>query len=67
MSQISQKRWIWVILLLELKEWGLGTPYPIVKGNNIVIAFIVGHIGYLGIITFGLEWVRPPIIPKKRM
>ena len=30
--QISPKRSVWVIMLLELKYWGLETPYPIVKG-----------------------------------
>ena len=43
-SQISPKRFIWVILLLALKKWGLGTPYPIVKGKNIFIVLIEGHI-----------------------
>ena len=63
--QNSPKWLIWGILILELKQWVLGAPYSSVKGSNMFVALIQGHINQLIMICNGVRWVGPPTIPKK--
>ena len=65
--QISLKWSIWGVLLLELKQWALGTPYHIVKGSNMLCALIQSQINQLSMICYRLRWVGQHFIQKRKV
>ena len=64
-SRLTQNGQFGGILILELKQWVLGTPCPIVEGSNIFYALIKGQMSQFSMIGYNNRWVEPPVIPKK--
>ena len=49
---------------IRAKQEVLGTPYPIINNQKTFAVLVQGPINYLSMISYGVRWVGPSIIPK---